>query len=115
MALDGIAPSANLLLLGVLLDALLGDPEYSFHPFRLMGKTLSFIEAQLRSLKFNGYGGGCILLAVLTVVWVVVPSFIIARLYSLNLIAAAVIHVLLVYSLLSLRDLLDHVWSVQRA
>jgi adenosylcobinamide-phosphate synthase len=48
MGAAGLAPSASLLIAAVLLDAVFGDPVYSFHPVRLMGRTLSFLERILR-------------------------------------------------------------------
>ena len=37
------------LIAGFLLDLLLGDPEWLYHPVRLIGKYISFAEKQLRS------------------------------------------------------------------
>ncbi len=49
------------LLLAFILDALIGDPERLFHPVRLMGQTISFLEKHLNRpslsklrLRFNG-------------------------------------------------------------
>jgi adenosylcobinamide-phosphate synthase len=108
MGIEGLAPSAALLLAGVLLDAVFGDPRYWFHPVRLMGRTLSACEKFLRRLGWDGYGGGCALLVLLVLTCVVVPSFVVLPVGVAG-------HVLLVYTLLALRDLIDHVWAVQRA
>ena len=37
------------LIAGFLLDLLLGDPEWLYHPVRLIGKYISFAEKRLRS------------------------------------------------------------------
>ena len=50
MGFEGLAPSASLLLVGLLLDAVFGDPQLRFHPIRLMGDTLTVFERLLRRL-----------------------------------------------------------------
>jgi len=115
MGIRGLAPSAILLLAGVLLDALLGDPQVWFHPIRLMGSTLSAYERLLRSVQLNGYFGGCLLLVLLTVTWVVAPCIILMYIYQWHPLAAMIAHALLIYVFFALRDLIDHVRTVQRA
>src|SRR5205823_4528375 len=88
-----------------LLDALIGDPQVAFHPIRLIGRTLSACEALLRRLHWNGYAGGCVLFVVLTAVWVVLPSLLVAW-------GGAVLQILFVYVCFALRNLIDHVRAV---
>lgn len=97
---------------GILLDLLLGDPEYPAHPVRLMGWTLVRAEGVLRKIGFDGYAGGILLFLILVVLW---TGGISALLILLPAIAAKVVHVYLVYSLLALRDLLRHGWDVEKA
>jgi len=115
MGFGGLAPSALLLLAGVLLDAILGDPQVWFHPIRLMGSTLSAYERLLRKVQLNGYFGGCLLLVLLSATWVAVPCLIVMQIHQWNPMAGMVAHVLLVYVFFALRDLVDHVRSVQIA
>src|SRR5271170_4743423 len=107
MGFNGLTPSAPLLLVGVLLDALLGDPRYALHPVRLIGRTLSAYENLLRRLGCNGYGGGCLLFLFLSLTWVLVPSVALLQIYSWNRQAGVAVHILLIYTMLALRDLLD--------
>jgi adenosylcobinamide-phosphate synthase len=95
------------LALGVALDLLFGDPEYRAHPVRLMGATLTGAEKALRRAGFDGYGGGILLFLILAAVWGGGVSLLAA--------AAPWIAFLVVYSLVALRDLLRHGWSVERA
>ena len=81
MGFEGLAPSVALLIGGVLLDAFFGDPQFRFHPIRLMGRTLSVSEKLLRRAGFSGYGGGCLLFCILTVLWVALPSILLVGLY----------------------------------
>ena len=115
MGLPELAPSAIFLLAGVLLDAILGDPQVWFHPIRLMGFTLSAYERLLRQLKLDGYGGGCLLFVLLSITWVVVPCAIVVRLAGWNPQAAHAVHILLICICFALRDLIHHVRSVQRS
>ena len=41
------------LIAGFLLDLLLGDPEWLYHPVRLIGKYISFAEKRLRAQGGN--------------------------------------------------------------
>ena len=58
-----------------LLDLWLGDPVYRFHPIRLIGSLLIYLERWLFARGWNGYTGGILLglliatLAFLGVAW----------------------------------------------
>ena len=108
MAVEALAPAASLLIAGVILDAIFGDPQFRFHPIRLIGQTLSRSEQFLRRQGWDGYGGGCALLLILGVIWVVVPSLLVMW-------AGTLLHVLIVYVFFALRNLIDHVRAVARA
>jgi adenosylcobinamide-phosphate synthase len=112
VALVTLLPNAWILVAGVLLDLLLGDPHYPAHPVRLMGWTLSRFEELLRKVRFDGYLGGILLLVLLSAVWVGGVSVL---LLAIPETAKIIVEVFLLYSLLALRDLLSHVWAVERA
>src|SRR4029079_19188284 len=113
MGIEGLRPSAWFLLFGLLLDAGFGDPRYALHPIRLIGRTLSAYEGRLRRWGLFGYSGGCLFFLLLAVTWVAAPCLLILSLYRWNPYVAAVVHVFLVFSLMALRDLLDHVQTVE--
>jgi adenosylcobinamide-phosphate synthase len=115
MDLTLLAPHPVLLACAVVLDLLVGDPVYPFHPVRLMGHTITALERLLRAVRLDGYLGGVLLFLVVSVLWVVAGSVLISASALLWKPAAWVLHVLLVYSLLALRDLLVHASAVQRA
>lgn len=113
MGLGPLAPSASALLAAVLLDALLGDPQLRWHPIRLAGGLVERVEKGLRNAGADGYGGGIALGltvaglftgAACTVAWLAA---------MLHPWIGWAVHVLIVYSLLALRDLLDHAWRVE--
>ena len=115
MDLSILRPSASLLGCAVLLDLAFGDPVYPFHPVRLMGRTLSWLEEWLRRLQFNGYGGGIALFLLLASIWCVAASSLAALLAEFSYPSAAMLHVFFLYSMLALRDLLQHAWKVEKA
>ena len=115
MDLSGLAPRADLLAVAVALDLLLGDPVYPWHPIRLVGRSLRWIEARLRRLGADGYFGGCVLFVVLALVWSVGTAALLAGASRLHPAAGTVLHLFLLYSLLALRDLLKHVGAIDAA
>jgi adenosylcobinamide-phosphate synthase len=115
MGFGGLAPSAWLLVAGVVLDAVLGDPQVSFHPIRIVGKTLALFERVLRRNGTDGYVGGCLLLLMLGLTFVGIPSAMISLLSRRYQPAGLMAHVLVIYTMLALRDLIDHVRTVQVA
>ena len=114
MGFEGLAPSASLLFFGLLLDAVFGDPQLRIHPIRLMGDTLTVFERLLRRLGLDGYAGGCVLFLLLVAFWVALPSLAIFELYRWNATLGSVAHVLVVFILFAMRDLIDHVRTVRK-
>jgi adenosylcobinamide-phosphate synthase len=101
-----------LLAAGVVLDLLFGDPNYAAHPVRLIGASLSHIEALLRKIRLDGYFGGVLLFLLLALLWVGGISAVIVYLPPA---IAWILQAFLIYSLMALRDLLKHGWDVQQA
>jgi adenosylcobinamide-phosphate synthase len=114
MALTIFHPNGLILALAVLLDFLFGDPVYPFHPIRLMGRSLAWIERILRRIGGDGYVGGVFLFLFLSLVWVGGSA---GLLFLLNRwkVAAFLFHLFMAYSCLALHDLLRHVWAVEVA
>ncbi len=115
MGLTALAPDAGLLIAGVALDLAIGDPVYRWHPVRLMGASIASLERWLRAAGAHGRGGGCALVSVLAMAWVGGASALVISLAELQPVAATVFHVLALYSLLALGDLLQHGDAVDRA
>jgi adenosylcobinamide-phosphate synthase len=113
--LSVLRPSAPLLGGAVLLDLLFGDPVYSAHPVRLMGRSLTQFENLLRRLKLDGYGGGILLFVLLATAWCGGLSLFVLALGRWNRWASFLFQLFLVYSLIALRDLLKHGRAVELA
>ncbi len=84
MELTTFAPGAVLLGAAVLLDLWWGDPQFRWHPIRLMGRTIQCIERGLRAFGWNGIAGGVALGVSTATFWTLVASF--------AVLAAAIVH-----------------------
>jgi adenosylcobinamide-phosphate synthase len=113
--LDILRPNAWFLAAAVLLDFAIGDPVYSAHPVRLMGRTLTFLEERLRAMRADGYAGGIALFLLLGCVWIGGVSGFTLALERVSHSAALIVHIFFVYSFLALHDLFRHVWRVEGA
>jgi adenosylcobinamide-phosphate synthase len=115
MELAALRPSAVVLAAGVLLDLLLGDPQYRWHPIRLMGDSIAGLEAGLRRLGLDGHAGGVVLGLSAAAIWVGLASALLLLADRVGHGASFMLHALIVYWMLALRDLLNHAWAVEVA
>lgn len=115
MDLTVLAPHPVLLLCAVVLDGILGDPVYRWHPVRLMGHTLTGMERMLRRIGLDGYAGGCMLFLAVSVCWVGVSAALALWLNGLHPALNGVYQVFLIYSMVALRDLCRHGMAIDRA
>ena len=115
MDLSSLAPRADLLAAAVVLDLVFGDPAYRWHPIRLMGSSLTWIEARLRAVGADGRSGGCVLFVVLAFVWCGSAAALVAGAARLHPAAAVAAHLFALYSLVALGDLLKHAGDVDAA
>jgi adenosylcobinamide-phosphate synthase len=104
-----------LLIVGVLVDLIVGDPVYPWHPIRLVGRMLTGMEARLRESGLDGYAGGILLFIGLSAVSLAVLGLVLAASRALAVPFAWLVHGLLIYSLLALGDLLHHVRRIEAA
>ena len=110
-----LAPHPYVLGAALLLDLAIGDPAYPAHPIRLIGATITRVEAGLRRIGADGYGGGVTLTLAVAALWIAIASSLVLAAASVPGWFALAVHVFIVYSLLALGDLLRHVWWVERA
>ena len=104
--------AAVLMLIAFLMDLLIGDPSYRFHPIRLIGRWIELVEKGLRRCSLDGRAGGA-LLAVLASGLSLGAFFLLssaaARVHPW---AALLFHLYVAYSGLALGDLLRHLRPV---
>jgi adenosylcobinamide-phosphate synthase len=98
-----------------LLDLILGDPAYRFHPIRLIGNGLiAPLERSLRKWGQDGCAGGAVLAAgtlavVVGIVWTA------DALLSMHPLLQWFFRLYILYSCIALKDLNVHVMRVQQA
>jgi adenosylcobinamide-phosphate synthase len=109
------APDPGLLISAVVADLLLGDPVYAWHPVRLIGRTLTWMEALLRRAGLDGYGGGILLFAGLTGVSLAATLGVVAAAGAAGAWIVWFVHGFLLYSFLALGDLVSHVRRIETA
>lgn len=97
------------------MDLVFGDPVYAAHPVRLMGWTLTQLEKLLRAVKLDGYVGGILLFLLMMGLWCGGISFLVLALARWNHWVMLAGQLFLLYSLLAMRDLLQHGWAVEMA
>ncbi len=113
--LQAWSPQPLLLAVGVAADLAFGDPVYPWHPVRLIGRLLTFLERRLRAIGLDGYAGGILLFVLLASIVLAIVATIFAAANAVSLRVATIVHVLIVYSLLALGDLLHHVRLIESA
>jgi len=96
------------LWIGFLLDVFLGDPEYRFHPIRLMGAGIALGEKGLRKANLANRPGGIVLAGMLLMVTLLIFLLISRILNNIFAPLAFLFHVYVAFSCLALRDLTVH-------
>lgn len=102
-------------MIGLLLDALLGDPVFAWHPIRLLGRWLTTLENFLFKLGLNGYAGGILLFLLLAgSVTPLCIAFLVGA-HTLHPIAFDLSAGLILWACFALRDLIAHGERIARA
>jgi adenosylcobinamide-phosphate synthase len=103
-----MTPVTTGLVVAVLLDLLIGDPNYPLHPVRLIGRLIAATERRLRTIKCLGIGGGVML--VLTVCTTVLGAYTGIRLLltTSHPAMAWTFDAYCIYSCIALHDMLRH-------
>ena len=95
----------------IILDRLIGDPVYRFHPVRLMGKTIQLLEKIIRSLKFPEFYKGVLFAATALLIWEGM-ILILYKATSFGGLAQGILTFYLIYSCIAFRDLVHHIEPV---
>jgi len=104
---------AIILFTAVILDLLIGDPDYQLHPVRIIGKTIFFSEKIFRRLPFHQKISGIFFNLCNILFWTII-SFIILKFSKINNIIFILISSLMIYSTISLKCLMNeanHIFS----
>lgn len=100
-----------MILSAFLLDLLLGDPRYGFHPVILIGKLVRFVEKKMNKGSFLFLRG---LLSAMFVIGTVfcLSLFLEKEIEKLPSLIALLLKSVLLYTTFALRDLIDHALRV---
>ncbi|MFP3869426.1 MAG: adenosylcobinamide-phosphate synthase CbiB [Syntrophobacteria bacterium] len=107
--------ASAILLLAFILDLLLGDPPYRFHPIRLMGMWARGSETLLLGLGLSGRTGGTMLVVGTIVAAVAGYLGLRSVLAGIHGWFAIIVDLYITYSCLALTDLLRHAMPVADA
>lgn len=96
------------------LDIILGDPVFLYHPVRIMGKMITHLEKLTRK-HFTARKAGFVLVVMMVPVWFAVPAVFIMFFYSLNRIAGIAAESFICYQMIAVHDLYRESYRVYRA
>lgn len=103
------------LIIGYTLDLIIGDPQGFFHPIRLIGNLISYVEGRLR-LKCKDEKderkAGAILWLIIVFSSFIVPHIIIYIAATINGILAVIIEAIMCYYILATKSLKDESMKV---
>ena len=103
------------LLLGYLLDLMIGDPVYPFHPVRVMGRAASSLEIYLRRNFRTEFLAGFIFTALIVFASVSISWSVVFLSALISPYVSLAFSTFFVYSSISVRDLIRHAVSVKNA
>lgn len=103
-----ISHPSIILISGFIIDLFIGDPNYKYHPVRIIGNFISLLLKKLKSACPNNRLTG-IYLAILTILFCVsIYSGLFLLFNRIHPIAGSLLNVFFIYSLIALKDLLKH-------
>ncbi len=103
------------LVIGFLLDALIGDPYRLPHPIRLIGRLISALERFVRAQFANLTAGGFFLTAAVLIISTAVPSALLFLCYSVSAPLGAAVESVMCFYMLAARSLCNESMKVFRA
>ena len=106
------------IFIGFLLDLLIGDPHWMYHPVRLIGKLIEVLETGLRKIFPKTEAGerkaGFTLVVLVCGVTVFVTVGILKIAYYINIWCGFVVEVIMCYQLFAVRSLKDESMKVYK-
>ena len=97
------------LILGFVIDLLLGDPRWLYHPVRVIGKEISFLEKKLRGIFPKTPQGerqaGLLMVILLCILGFVIPAGILFLAYKIHTLLGILLETFMCYQMLAARSL----------
>lgn len=100
------------ILLGFILDSIVGDPRNFPHPIRAVGNTVSMLEKAIRSHFQNLRLGGTILALTVILIWTLLPIIVLVAGYKIHIALGIAVESVLCCYMLAARDLCDESMEV---
>lgn len=104
--------------LGFILDLLLGDPHFIYHPVRIIGNLIAFVEKRLNRTDYSDNrrrNNGRILVFVVIASTGIVTAGILIIAYLVNIYAGIVVEAIMTYQILAIKSLKDESMKVYYA
>lgn len=104
--------------LGFILDLLLGDPHFIYHPVRIIGNLIAFVEKRLNRTDYSDNrrrNNGRILVFVVIASTGIVTAGILIIAYLINIYAGIVVEAIMTYQILAIKSLKDESMKVYYA
>ena len=107
------------LALGLIIDFMIGDPKWLYHPVCLIGNLIGWLEKRIRAMlpktSMGELAGGIIEVSIVCLICLVVPYIIISMLYTYLWWAGFLLETFWCYQLLAARSLKDESMKVYTA
>lgn len=103
------------IIIGFVLDCILGDPYRLPHPVRLIGRLISWLEKYVRSRFKNLRSGGIFLAVIVLFMSTAIPILILLLSYKLSVILGIIVEGVFCYYLVAARCLRDESMKVYSA
>ncbi len=104
------------LLVGYIIDVVVGELKFMPHPVVLIGRMISFLEAKTREVfKSNAKGeyfAGVVTMVVTVAVAYIVPFILLAIAYEIHISVWVMLNIFFVYQILAVKSLKDSVMDV---
>jgi adenosylcobinamide-phosphate synthase len=104
-----------ILIIGFILDLMVGDPLYRYHPIRVIGQGISKLEGLLRKYGLSGRSGGILLVLGVECPTLMAYILIAYLLKCIHPIPAWCFNLFVFYSCLAIKDLFHHIEPVVAA
>ncbi|MCF6335659.1 MAG: adenosylcobinamide-phosphate synthase CbiB [Spirochaetales bacterium] len=109
-----MAENYFLLSFALVLDLIIGDPQYKFHPVRIIGKLISKVESLLYHRNFSkkrmGMGGIIIIISVVTGIFILLN-----QVFNLVPFGKEVFSIFIFYTSIAVKDLATHGLRIKTA
>ena len=106
------------LVLGFIIDLLLGDPRWLYHPVRVIGLEISFLEKKLRGIFPKTPKGerqaGLLMVILLCILGFGIPAGILFLAYKIHTVLGILLETFMCYQMLAARSLKEESMKVYR-